>query len=283
MRIGIVGAGRMGAAMAKRLRDAGHEVVVYNRTRERAEATGSPVADSPAEAAAQSEVVIVSLADDAAVKAVYPELAEGLRSGTVVLETSTIDPETVRGLAPLVSDRSAALLDAPVSGSVHLVERGELTFMVGGDADALARARPVLDALGTRVFHLGELGTGAVMKLAVNTVVGAVNQGLSEALVLAEKAGVPREMAYEVFANSATASPFTRYKRDAFVHPGQTPAAFVLDLVAKDMTLIDALAGRVGARMDQFAAGRKVVAEAIAAGLGQEDMSAIAEFLRRGA
>jgi 3-hydroxyisobutyrate dehydrogenase/2-hydroxy-3-oxopropionate reductase len=266
--------------MAVRLRDAGHDVVVYNRTRERAEQTGAAVADSPQEAAARGDVVIVSLADDAAVKAVYSELVTGLRPDTVVLETSTIHPDTVRGLAPLVGQHSAALLDAPVSGSVPVVQRGELTFMVGGDAAALERARPVIDTLGTRVFHLGEIGTGAVMKLAVNVVIQALNQAVSEALVLAEKAGVPRALAYDVFAASAVAAPFVHYKREAFVNPDQAPAAFILDLVAKDMDLAQSLARGVGARMDQLAANRRVVAEAIAAGLGGQDMSALAVLLR---
>jgi 3-hydroxyisobutyrate dehydrogenase/2-hydroxy-3-oxopropionate reductase len=278
--VAIAGAGRMGTAMAVRLREAGHDVVVYNRTRSRAAAAGAAVADSPREAAAGAEVVIVSLADDAAVKAVYPELVPGLRPGAVVMETSTIHPDTVRGLAPLVEQHSAALLDAPVSGSVPVVRRGELTFMVGGDAAVLERARPVLDTLGRTVFHLGGIGTGAVMKLAVNVVIQSLNQAVSEALVLAEKAGVPRDLAYDVFAGSAVAAPFVQYKREAFVHPEQAPAAFILDLVAKDMALADSLARGVGARMDQLAANRRVVAEALAAGLGQHDMSALAVLLR---
>lgn len=280
MKVAIVGAGRMGAAMTVRLREAGHDVVVYNRTRARAEQTGAAVAETPSEAAAQAEVVIVSLADDAAVKAVYPELVTGLRSGTVVMETSTIHPDTVRGVAPLVEKHSGVLLDAPVSGSVPVVQRGELTFMVGGDPAALERVRPVVDALGTRVFHLGEIGTGAVMKLAVNVVIQSLNQAVSEALVLAEKAGVPRALAYDVFAASAVAAPFVQYKREAFVHPDQAPAAFILELVAKDMDLAASLARGVGARMEQLATNRRVVAEAIAAGLGQHDMSALAVHLR---
>jgi 3-hydroxyisobutyrate dehydrogenase/2-hydroxy-3-oxopropionate reductase len=278
--VAIAGAGRMGAAMAVRLGETGHDVVVYNRTRSRAEQTGAAVADSPREAAAGADVVIVSLADDAAVKAVYPELVAGLRPGAVVMETSTIHPDTVRGLAPLVEQHSAALLDAPVSGSVPVVQRGELTFMVGGDAAALERARPVMTALGRQVFHLGGIGAGAVMKLAVNVVIQSLNQAVSEALVLAEKAGVPRELAYDVFAASAVGAPFVQYKREAFVHPEGAPAAFILDLVAKDMDLAGSLARDVGARMDQLAANRRVVAEALAAGLGQQDMSALAVMLR---
>lgn len=282
--VAVIGTGRMGAAMVGRLAGAGHHVTAYNRTPARAAGLGVPVAGSPREAAAGAGVVLVSLADDAALSAVYrgaDGLLAGLRPGTVVLETSTVHPDTVRALGPLVAERGATLLDAPVSGSVPVVARGELTFMVGGDPAALDRVRPVLDALAARVFHLGALGHGAVMKLAVNAVVHALNQALCEALVLAERAGLTRGATYEVLANSAVAAPFVLYKRAAFEDPEATPAAFMLDLVAKDLALIDALADGVGARMEQLAANRAVVAEALAAGLGAEDMTAIAGLLRR--
>jgi 3-hydroxyisobutyrate dehydrogenase len=281
--VAVVGTGRMGAAMVGRLAGAGHHVVAYNRTRERAARIGVDVAPTPQEAAAGAEVVVVSLADDAAVESVYRNgdgLVAGLREGAVVLETSTVHPDTVRALAPLVAARGATLLDTPVSGSVSVVERGELTVMAGGDPAALERVRPVLDAFAARVFHLGALGNGAVMKLVVNSVVHALNQALSEALVLAEKAGLPREAAYEVLAASAVAAPFVQYKRAAFEHPEDAPVAFMLDLVAKDLALIDDLAGDVGARMDQLAANRAVVAAALKAGYGTRDLSALAEYLR---
>ena len=229
--------------------------------------------------------MFVSLADDKAVLSVYagPDgLAAGLRPGAVVLETSTIDPETVRMVQPLVAERDATLLDAPVSGSVPLVQRGELTFMVGGDSAALDKVRPTLDILAKQVFHVGDVGAGAIVKLSVNTVVHALNAALSEALVLAERAGVPRETTYEVFAASAIAAPFVGYKREAFVHPDTAPVAFTLDLVAKDLELIQTLAERVGAPMRQTATTSRVVKAAIAAGLGEYDMSAIAQFLSRG-
>jgi 3-hydroxyisobutyrate dehydrogenase-like beta-hydroxyacid dehydrogenase len=288
-RVAVVGSGRMGGAMAATLRRAGTEVVVFNRTRAKAEAvaasTGARVAATAAEAAAGADVVISSLADDAAVNHAYggPQgVAAGLRPGTVVLESSTIDPRTVRQLRPLVEERGAALLDAPVSGSVPLVERGELTVMVGGDAAALERARPVLDTLANNVFHVGELGAGATMKLVVNAILHGLNLALSEGLVLAEKAGVARTAAYEVLAASAVAAPFVHYKRAAFERPAETPVAFSLDLVAKDLDLALGLAERAGATMEQAATNRRVVRAAIAAGLGAADLSALATYLRDG-
>ncbi|HEY3007171.1 MAG TPA: NAD(P)-dependent oxidoreductase [Micromonosporaceae bacterium] len=284
--VAVVGAGRMGGAMAARLRDAGVNVVVYNRTSARAaelaSRVGVGVATTAREAAAWGEVVLVSLADDEAVRRTYAGadgLVAGLRPAAVVVETSTIDPETVRDLSPHVAARGATLLDAPVSGSVPLVERGELTFMVGGPDEALDRVRPVLNVLARQVFHVGAQGAGSVVKLATNLVIHALNQALSEALVLAERAGVPRATAYEVFAASAVAAPFVHYKRPAFEHPEQTPVAFTLDLVAKDLELIERLGQRVGAQLRQTHTNAEVVRAAVAAGLGDHDMSALARFL----
>ncbi|GIJ67520.1 NAD(P)-dependent oxidoreductase [Virgisporangium ochraceum] len=283
--VAVVGTGNMGAAMVARLRAHGRPVVVFNRSPDRAAAvaarTGAEVATSAREAAASAGVVLVSLADDAAVVAVYGDLVSGLRPGTVVVETSTVSPQTVRALAAPVRDAGAALLDGPVSGSVPVVERGELTVLVGGDAAALDTARPALDTFASTVLHLGPLGAGATMKLVVNGVVHALNQAVSEALVLAEKAGVDRHAAYGVFTSSAVAAPFVRYKQAAFEDPDGTPVAFRLDLVAKDLALLAELAAAHGARMDQADTNRRLVGEALAAGFADRDISAMAAFLRR--
>ncbi|MFC3760300.1 NAD(P)-dependent oxidoreductase [Tenggerimyces flavus] len=284
MVVAMIGTGRMGAAMVGRLRGAGHPVVVWNRTPARAKGLDADVAATAAEAAAAADVVLVSLADDAAVLAMYegPDgLVAGLRPGTIVVDTSTVAPATVRKAAALVAERGAVLLDAPVSGSVPVVQQGAITFLVGGPADALDKVRPILSAFATRIFHLGDVGSGATMKLSVNSVVYGLNQSVAEALVLAEKAGVERAVAYEVFANSAISAPFVHYKRESFERPAETPAAFMLQLVVKDLDLIGALADEVGARMDQRATNRKLAAEALADGLGERDLSVVAEFLRR--
>ena len=281
--VAVIGTGRMGGAMVGRLVAAGHHVVAYNRNRTRAERLGVDVAGTARDAVAGAAVVVVSLADDAAVEAVYhgtDGLIAGLSAEAVVLESSTVRPATVRALAPPVAQRGATLLDTPVSGSVSVVERGELTIMAGGDATALDRVRPVLDAFSARVFHLGELGNGAVMKLVVNSVIHALNQALSEALVLAERSGLDRHATYDVLAASAVAAPFVLYKRTAFERPADTPVAFMLDLVAKDLGLIGELAAEAGAPMEQLAANRAVVEAALKAGYGSRDISAIAEFLR---
>jgi 3-hydroxyisobutyrate dehydrogenase len=285
--VAVLGTGRMGTAFVRKLAESGFDLVIYNRTPATAETlaadVGAVVALTAREAAAAADTVISSLADDAAVVEVYSGAdgaAAGLRDGAVVLEMSTIDPDTLEEIAPAIEAAGATLLDAPVSGSVALVEQGALTVMVGGRSEALERARPVLDAFAARVYHVGDRGAGATMKLAVNAVVHAVDVAVAEALVLAETAGVDRATAYEVFANSAASSPFIQYKRAAFLDPEATPPAFSLDLMAKDLDLILGLADRVGVEMDQGAANRAVTGKAIERGMGDRDMSAIAVYLR---
>ena len=287
MRVALVGAGRMGSAMAGRVAAAGHDLMVFNRTRSRAEElarrTGARVAETADEAAASAEICLVSLADDAAVTATYladDGLIAGVQPGGVVCDLSTIAPATVRGLTPLVAQKGATLIDTPVSGSVSVVESGTLTLMVGGDQAALERARPVLETFAKSIFHLGDVGAGATMKLVVNSLIHSLNVAVSEALVLAEKAGLDRQAAYEVFEAGATGAPYVKYKRAAFLKPGEVPVAFTLALVAKDQSLIHDLAQQVGARMDQTEAGRQLVAEAVQSGMGERDISEVAEFLR---
>ncbi|PVG83997.1 NAD(P)-dependent oxidoreductase [Nocardioides gansuensis] len=288
LRVAVVGTGRMGSAMVGRVTGGGFPVVVHNRSRDKAEVVaerhGCEVADTARDAVAGADVVLVSLPDDAAAHAAYggdAGIVAGLARGAVVTDTSTIAPATVRRLATDVAHAGATLLDTPVSGSVSTVEAGQLTVMAGGDPSALDRARPVLETMASSIVHCGPQGSGAALKLAVNTIVHALDIALSEALVLAEKAGLDRETAYDVFAHSAVGAPFVHYKRAAFLSPGVTPVAFALDLVAKDLELAAALASEVGARTPQLERNREVVADAVSTGLGGADLSAVAEYLRR--
>ena len=161
-----------------------------------------------------------------------------------------------------------------------MVDSGQLTVMAGGDRAALELARPVLASFASRVFHLGDVGAGATMKLVVNAVVAGLNAALSEALVLAEKAGLDRSTTYDVLESSAVAAPFVKYKRAAFVDPESAAVAFSLALAKKDLDLIARLASQVGARMDQSAATRALVTEAVTSGLADADISALAAYLR---
>lgn len=285
--VSVLGMGRMGAAMAKTLSEAGFELTVWNRSpdtaRTVANSIGARMAGTPREAAGSADVVLTSLSDDGAVRAVYsgPDgIAAGVRPGAVVVEMSTIDPSVVDEIGDLVDATGADLVDAPVSGSVQLVEQGKLTIMAGGDAQAIERARPVLEALSARLFNVGGRGSGATIKLAVNALVHGINGALAEALVLAEAAGVDRTAAYEVFAAGAGGAPFVHYKQAAYQDPDTAPVAFSLDLVAKDLDLITGLGERVGVEMPVSLANLALAQRAIEAGLGGRDMSALAVFLR---
>lgn len=284
--VAVIGTGRMGAAMAQRIAAAGFDLVLWNRDRGKAEhvaaSTGATIAANASDASARADVVLTSLADDAAVRGVYlgpGGVCEGV-GDAVVVDTSTIDPDTTREVGAAVDQAGSGFLDAPVSGSVATVEAGTLTVMVGGDSTLLDRARPVFDTMAQRVIHVGGRGSGSAAKLAVNALVHGLNLALSEALVLAEKAGVDRETAYEIFVSGAGGAPFVQYKRDAYERPETASVAFSLDLVAKDLELITDLARRVGAPMRQAETGLDVVSRAIAAGMGAADLSALAVFLR---
>jgi len=283
----ILGTGRMGSAMAERLAGQGIEVVLYNRTRERcdplAERIGCSVAATPAEAASRADVVISMVADDDAVRDLYDGaegVPAGIRAGAVAVDMSTTLPDTIRAIAPAVRANGAGILDAPVSGSVSSTLNGELTIMVGGSADDLDRARPVLKNLAKRIFHMGELGTGAAMKLAVNTVIYGLNGAVSEAIVLAEHNSIDRATAYEVLANSAVGAPFVQYKRAAFVEPESTPVAFSLTLAEKDLRLIDQLATETGTPMPQAAVNLDAIRAAEASIGPDADFAGLARHLR---
>lgn len=283
----VIGLGRMGSAMAHRFHAADYPLVVWNRDRAKSEAfagtTGADVASRAADAAARAEIVLTSLADDAALRSVYLEsggIVEGVQPGAVVVDTSTVHPRTVVEIGSAVDDAGAGFLDCPVSGSVSTVEAGALTIMAGGDPELISRAEPLLAAIAKRVIPVGSRGAGAACKLAVNSLLHGLNVALSEALVLAEKAGVDREVAYEVFASGAGGAPFVEYKRGAYLDPDDAEVAFTLDLVAKDLDLITTLGEEVGAPMRQAVAGLDIVRRANESGMSEHDLSAIAVFLR---
>ena len=289
MRVAVLGIGHMGAAMSRALAGAGFDLVLYNRTAARAETLadelGAGVAATAADAVADADVAISMVADEAAVLDLYrgeDGVIAGLRQGSVAADMSTVPPTVVQALAGEVRARGAGLLDAPVSGSVSLAETGGLTIMVGGDESDLERGRPVFDALAKRVFHLGPLGTGAAMKLAVNTLIFGLNQSIAEGLVLAEEAGIEPERAYDVLAASAAGAPFVGYKRAAFLDPDGTPVAFSVRLAEKDLRLITALGEALGVSMPQARTNLEVLRAADEAGRGELDFSAVAGQLRGG-
>ena len=286
-KIGFVGLGSMGRPMATNIAAAGFPLVVWNRTPSRSETiaarTGARVAASPAILAAEADIVITMVADGDVLLDLYTGaggMARSLRAGTACVDMSTISPGQATELATAVAGAGCSFIDAPVSGSVALAEAGTLTVMAGGEAADVEAVRPVLEAMSARIYHMGPVGSGATIKLAVNSIVYGLGQAVSEALVLAEAAGIERARAYEVFANSAIAAPFVHYRQEAFLKPGQVPVAFRMVLARKDLDLALELAGSVGAALSQGELNRAVIAEAVEAGFGDHDMSAVAQHLR---
>ncbi|HEX2221745.1 MAG TPA: NAD(P)-dependent oxidoreductase [Candidatus Limnocylindria bacterium] len=286
-RVAVLGIGNMGSAMARRLSEQGFEVVLYNRTQERADRLaqeiGAMAVASPAEAAGAAQILVTMVADDDALRRLCTSddgILAGARPGGITVQTSTVLPDTVREMGDSFSARGLAFLDAPVSGSTATAGAGELTFMVGGEEAHLERARPVLDALGKRTIRIGSVGSAAAVKLAVNDIIFALDVAVSEALVLAEAAGVDRAAAYDVFAGGAAGAPFVQYKRGAFLSPETAPPAFTFDLALKDLSLILALAERARVPMSQ-ATTNMAALRAAADALGSErDFSEVATYLR---
>ncbi|MGD9956387.1 MAG: NAD(P)-dependent oxidoreductase [Candidatus Nanopelagicales bacterium] len=286
--VAVLGMGRMGAAMARKVAAAGHGVRVWNRTAATAEAVAAAdpdgrtrAATSAAECVAGADVVLSMLADGEATCAVLLDSAvlDALGERTVVVDLGTSGVAAAARLAQGLGGAGRRYVDAPVSGSVPAVEGGTLLVMASGDEADVDDAREVLGAFARAVLHLGAASTGQVMKLAVNLVVHDLNSALSEGLALAESAGVPMDRAYDVLQQSVVGAPFVQYKRAAFLDDS-TPVAMSLDLVAKDLRLILELAASTGVPAGGTQAVLEQVEAAVEAGRGGEDMAALVRFLR---
>ena len=275
--------------MARNLAAAGFPLTVFNRTAEKAEALaadGATVAATPAELAAEADVVVTMVADADAVRALLEGddgILAGASPGLVLVEMSTIWPLAARKLAALCAEREVEMIDAPVSGSTAVAESAGLAVMVGGSEAAFERARPVLAAMSKAQLHLGPSGAGAAMKLGLNLIIAATTVSVSEALVLAERAGIERETAYEVIGSSAVASPFVDYKHAAFLDPDGTPTAFALELMAKDLKLARALGERDGVPLPGAAGSAEAIDLAAETEGPGEDLVRVADALRRAA
>ena len=193
---------------------------------------------------------------------------------------STISPGCVRHLGGVMEGCGARLVDAPAGGSVSTAQAGMLLMIAGGDAAAVEQARPALEPFSGRIAHVGGQGSGAAMKLALNTLVHGLVNSIAEGLVLAEKAGIDRLVAYDVFASSPLSSPFFQYRRDWYERPGEQPAIFRLDLAIKDLRLALDLAAECGVDLPQIASNHRSLEAASAAGFGDYDVAGVAESLR---
>jgi len=286
--LGFVGLGAMGQLIVRRLMDAGHRVTGWNRSRDKADeliAAGMRWADSPRAAAESSEIVFSIVTDAAAVRAVAlgPDgVAAGLKRGNIFIDMSTIAPDASRAVAAEFAKAGSIMLDAPVSGSPVTVRQGNASIMVGGDAAAFERAKPVLLAIGPKVTRIGGSGLACQMKIAVNLLLMVEVIAFGEAVALAEKGGVARDVAVDAVLKSVAASPVLGY-RGPFIIEGNMPAVPLADvtLQQKDMLLALDLGRRLGSPVPLAAAANEMMNACRGLGIDHRDFVTAHEVYRR--
>jgi 3-hydroxyisobutyrate dehydrogenase-like beta-hydroxyacid dehydrogenase len=279
VKLGFIGLGNMGSRIAQRLLDYGYQMSVYDRNLVKAETTaakGGLVAKRIQELASTVDVVLSCLTNDEAVRSVYAG-AEGVfssaRPGTVVLEMSTISPDTSRELHSLGAAAGIQMLDVAISGSTPTAEQGTLTLLVGGDGDLFRGAEPIFRVLAKRYFLLGDAGSGTAMKLVVNTLLGVGMQAIAEAVVLGERIGLDRERLLRVLSETAVVAPAHLGKLASTMVNDYRPQ-FPLRLMNKDFELILRAAAKGNVRMPATEAAFYVNSEESVGG-EEEDFSAV--------
>jgi 3-hydroxyisobutyrate dehydrogenase-like beta-hydroxyacid dehydrogenase len=283
--IGFIGLGLMGRPMAANLLKAGFPVTVWNRTRARTQdltQQGAEVAATSREAAAAADVLISMVSDPLALEEVLwaGGALEGLRRGSTYIDSSTVAPTLARRIAAACSDRGAEFLDAPVTGGTWGAEKGELVFMVGGNAETLKRMEPVLSAMGKRWFHLGPHGAGQTVKLAMNMILALEVDALAEALALVTGAGLPGKRLIEVLQSSMARATVLDVKAPMMLEGNYAPS-FPLRLMHKDLGLALDLANQLGVPLPATAAAREIYNGVKGAAKEDLDYAAVARFWQK--
>lgn len=275
MLIGFAGLGRMGLPMATHLQKAGHDVLAYDPGLKQAP-DGLSLVGSPS-ALAQATISFSMLPDgDTTKNFVVSGLADATADHLHVV-MGTVGPDVVRELSDL---DLVQVIDAPVSGSVSMAEAGTITSMVGGTAEQFEQVRPLLAAMTSGQFHTGSVGSGSTAKLAVNAVLSVLSHGIAEGLLIAEAGDLDLKVFYNVLRNSAAGAPYVNYKEDAFLHPDAAGVAAPISLIRKDLGLALGLAHRRELSLPGAEAAYELLEEAIAEGLGAEDMAQVLTALR---
>lgn len=284
--LGFVGLGVMGNSIVRRLLAAEHDVHVWNRTRAKAEPlleAGAQWAASPREVAERSEIVFTMVTNTAAVRAVTDGddgILAGLAPGKLYVDMSTASPANTRELAVRVAAAGAEMLDAPVSGTSVTVDQGKASLMVGGSDGAFSRARPVLEAIGPRVIHVGSNGAAVTMKIAVNLSLAVQMLAFSEGVLLAEKSGIPREKAVEVMLASVIASPMVAYRGPLVLgHPDEV--WFDCHMMQKDLNLALELGRELEVPLPTTAVTNELLSAANGLGIGERDFAVLFDVLAR--
>jgi len=284
--LGFIGLGVMGSRMVTRLLHAGHTVTGYNRTPSKAQQlldAGMRWGDTPRAVAEAADVTLSMVTNTAALKAVTegPDgLLAGLGSGKIYVDMSTVSPAASRDLATRVSAQGAHMLDAPVSGSVITLEEGKLSIMVGGDAAAFEKIKPILQNIGPKVTHVGGNGLAVSMKIATNLSLAVQMLAFSEGVLLAEKSGIQREIAVEVLLNSVIASPMVKY-RGPFVLNMPDEAWFNVNMMQKDMNLALEMGRELDVPLPTAAVTNELLTAARGMGLAEQDFAILFEVLAR--
>jgi len=288
LEIGFLGLGDMGQAIVPRLLAAGHSVTGWNRTREKAAPmfkVGMLWADSPREVARESEIVFSIVTDSAAVRSLAlgeNGIIAGLRKDAVYLDMSTIDPEGSRAVAAEFAKAGLTMMDAPISGTTLTLGQGKASLMVGGDKAVFERVQPVLLAIGPKVTYIGAQGLAVQLKVALNMTLVIEVIGFCEGIALAEKGGVPREVAVDAFLKSVVASPVLNYRGPLILEGHISDATYGnVDLQQKDMLLALDLGRKMGVPIPLGAAANEMLNACRGLGLAHHDFVAVYEVYRR--
>jgi 3-hydroxyisobutyrate dehydrogenase len=281
-RVAVVGLGKMGLPIAERLLDAGYELVVFNRTRSRAEPLeqrGATVLDAAGDALAQADVCVTMLADDAAVEAVSADILRGARPGTTLVDMSTISVAASERVAERAAEADVELLRAPVSGNPTVVRGGTLTIVVSGPEDVAQRLDALLRAIGPKIFYVGDGERARVVKLALQIMVGGIVELMGEAVVLGEAGGVDRAKLLEVLGASAVGSPLVNYKAEPLLRDDYS-ATFTTAMMLKDVELVLDLAEERRLLLPFTRHLRQLLERTAAGGHADEDFMALYLQLR---
>ena len=284
-RIGFIGVGMMGTPMARRLVEAGYRVVAYDidpTAVKRAEEMGAETAASPREIAEGCNPVITILPKSSDVEEVVlgpGGILEGGGEGLVLIEMTTAYPLSTRRIAAALAAKGMRMLDAPVSGGVVGAERGTLSIMVGGDSELFEECRPLLEAMGRKIFHMGAVGSGHTMKAVNNFLSAASMIATSEALAISTKAGLDPRRVIEVLQVSSGRSWSTDFKFPKYVLPRTFDDGFRIELQDKDLGILTRLAEDLGAPALVAGVVRQIVRLAMAEGYGKQGHTAIAEMI----
>ena len=288
MNVGFIGLGDMGQAIVPRLLEAGHRVTGWNRTKEKAEPLlkrGMLWADSPRQLASGSDVVFSIVTDSAAVKALAlgeNGIISGLRKDGVYLDMSTIDPEASRAVGAEFSRAGLTMMDAPISGTTLTIGQGKASVMVGGDRATFDRVQPVLLAIGPKVTYVGAQGLAVQLKVALNMTLVIEVIGFCEGVALAEKGGVPREVAVDAMLKSVVASPVISYRAPLILEGHISDATYGdVNLQQKDMLLALTLGRRMGVPVPLGAAANEMLNACRGLGLDHHDFVTVYEVYRR--